>query len=269
MSAMSRAKQPRSPLTHFLCLPLVTPDSRPQLQKSLQQFSADILTSGPDGRGIVPEKAIRPLDTLHLTLGVMTLQEPERLQRAQKLLESINPQHLLQAASAATTEGGTLLPGVPKEVAPLKISLESVVSMHPPASTSILYTTPIDTTNRLGPFCRFLQDTFRDEGLVEDDGRPLLLHATILNTTYASGRGANNRRAKGKTMLGGGGHGYVGGKITFDASDILSRYEDYVFVRDMRIEKIAICRMGAKRTVDEETGSTTERYEVDGEIPLS
>ncbi|KAI9770733.1 MAG: hypothetical protein M1840_002983 [Geoglossum simile] len=265
---MSRAKQPRPLLTHFLCLPLMTADSRSQLQESHQQFSADILTSGPDGRGVVPEKAIRPLSTLHLTLGVMALQEPEKLERAQKLLQSINPQSILQAASAASTEGGTAPPRVPEGVAPLTISLESVVSMHPPASTSILHTTPVDKTDRLGPFCRLLRDMFQDEGLVEDDGRPLLLHATILNTTYASGRGANNRRARG-AKRGGGGHGSAGGKITFDASEILSRYEDYVFVKDMRVESIAICRMGAKRTADEETGSVTEKYEVVGEISLS
>ena len=265
---MSRAKQPRAPLTHFLCLPLVTSESRPQLQESLQQFSADILTSGSDGRGIIPEKAIRPVDTLHLTLGVMSLREPEKLERAQKLLQTIDPQSFLQMASMATAEQGTLPSQVPKEGAPLTISLESVVSMHPPASTSILYTTPVDTTNRLGPFCQLLRDAFQKEGLVEEDGRPLLLHATILNTTYASERGTNNRRARGKVMRGGGKHGSVAGKITFDASEIMSRYEDFLFVKDMRVGDIAICRMGAKRIVDEGTGSTTEEYEVVDKISL-
>ncbi|KAI9766306.1 MAG: hypothetical protein M1839_004921 [Geoglossum umbratile] len=265
---MSRAKQPQSPLTHFLCLPLVTADSRPPLHDSLQQFSADILTSGSGGQAAIPEKAIRPLDTLHLTLGVMALQEPEKLERARKLLQTIDPQSLLQTVSAAA-EQDALPPQVPREAVPLTISLESVVSMHPPASTSILYTTPVDTTNRLGPFCQLLRDIFRKEDLVEDDGRPLLLHATILNTTYASGRGASNRGAKGKAMRGGGGHGSRPRKITFDASEIISRYEGFIFVKDMRVENIAICRMGAKTMVDEETGSIVEKYEVVEKIPLS
>ncbi|KAH0544835.1 hypothetical protein FGG08_001064 [Glutinoglossum americanum] len=257
---MSRTKQPRAPLTHFLCLPLVTLESRPQLQASLQQFSADILTSGPDGQDVIPEKAIRPVDTLHLTIGVMSLGEPEKLERALRHLESIDLRNLLQAAPTAKPDLDAVPFQVPAEIVPLALSLESVATMHPPASASVLYSTPVDTTNRLGFFCQLLRDSFQKEGLVEDDGRPLLLHATILNTTYASERGANNRKPKGKARR--------TGKITFDAREIISRYEGFVFLKDSRIENVAICRMGAKRTVDEETGSAIEKYEVVREVSL-
>jgi activating signal cointegrator complex subunit 1 len=247
----------------------VTPKSRPQLQASLQQFSADVLTSDSDGQDIIPEKAIRPLDTLHLTLGVMSLREPEKLERALKHLEDIDLQDLMQSASMTKLEQNASPLRAPIEMAPLTISLESVVSMHPPRSTSILYSTPVDTTNRLGSFCQLLRDSFQKEGLVEDDGRPLLLHATILNTSYASERRANNRRTRGNSKRSsGGGRGPSAEKITFDATEIISRYERFVFVKDMRVENVAICRMGAKMVVDEETCSATEKYEVVREVSL-
>ncbi|KAI9869410.1 MAG: hypothetical protein M1813_000199 [Trichoglossum hirsutum] len=251
---MPRGKQPQAPLTHFLCLPLVTSESRPQLQASLQQFSADILTPRSDHQDAIPEKAIRPLDTLHLTIGVMSLQEPEKLERALKHLESIDLRSLLQAASAAALERDASSLQIPTEIAPLIVSLESVVPMPLLTSTSVLYSAPVDTTNRLGPFCQLLRDSFQGEGLVEVDGRPLLLHATILNTTYATKRGE--------------GHGSVKGKITFDASEIVSRYEGFVFMKDMRVENVAICRMGARKIVNEETGFATERYEIVQEVSL-
>jgi activating signal cointegrator complex subunit 1 len=247
----------------------VTPESRPQLQASLQQFSADILTSGPDGQEIIPEKAIRPLDTLHLTLGVMCLQEPEKLQHALKHLGNIDLQKLLQSASATKLERDASSLQAPTEMTPLTISLESVVSMRPPSSTSILYSAPVDTTNRLGSFCQLLRDSFQEEDLLEDEGRPLLLHATILNTTYVSKQKVNSWRTRGKAKHSGGGdRGTFSEKITFDASEIISRYEGFVFMKDVRVENVAICRMGAKKLVDAETGSVTEKYEVAREVPL-
>ncbi|KAH0565915.1 hypothetical protein GP486_000695 [Trichoglossum hirsutum] len=251
---MPPGKPPRAPLTHFLCLPLVTSESRPQLRASLQQFSADILTPRSDRQYAIPEKAIRPLDTLHLTIGVMSLQEPEKLDRAQKHLESIDLRSLLRTASVTALERDAPPLQVPTDTAPLTISLKSVVTMHPPTSASVLHSIPVDTTNRLGPFCQLLRDSFQREGLIEDEGRPLLLHATVLNTTYASGRAGRRDSAKGK--------------ITFDASEIISRYEGFMFVKDMRVENVAICRMGARKIVDEETGCATEKYEVVQEVSL-
>src|ERR1700759_2374159 len=85
----------QTPLTHFLCLPLVTSSSRPELEASLEQFkriarevnekpSTSIL---PTGQLNIPLRAIRPVDTLHLTLGVMSLQEDHKLQEAIDLLK--------------------------------------------------------------------------------------------------------------------------------------------------------------------------------------
>lgn len=68
-------------LTHFLCLPLCTPSSKPQWQSSIQAFRKDI-----SAQGLNPE-AIPSVDMLHLTLGVMSLTTEEKKTAACELLK--------------------------------------------------------------------------------------------------------------------------------------------------------------------------------------
>ncbi|KAI9746280.1 MAG: hypothetical protein M4579_007610 [Chaenotheca gracillima] len=110
--------------------------------------------------------------------------------------------------------------------------------MQSPAKTTLLYTRPVDKTNRLYPFCKQLREIFVSSGLITPEDRPLLLHVTVLNTIYAGGRGG---KGKGK-------------RWTFDARDLIPGVE---------LEKIAICKMGATRVVDEQGQLTEEEeYEV-------
>ena len=63
------------------------------------------------------------------------------------------------------------------------------------------------------------------------------LHATVVNTIYA-------REAKsGKKRWGKG-----SGKL--DATELIEKYKDFEWAKDFRIEKVAICEMGAKRIVE-------------------
>ncbi|KAL8899185.1 MAG: hypothetical protein Q9207_006327 [Kuettlingeria erythrocarpa] len=48
--------------------------------------------------------------------------------------------------------------------------------------------------------------------------------------------------------------------IRFDARDLLSRYVDFAWARDVRIEKLAICDMGAKKTIDDDGKVLGEEY---------
>merc|ERR1712137_1276523 len=77
-------------LTHFLCLPLVTDTSKPQLQKGLERFKEDLANDGP-----VPTKAVRPVGTLHLTLGVMSL-SPLKLEEVKQNLQDLDLHILLR-----------------------------------------------------------------------------------------------------------------------------------------------------------------------------
>ncbi len=277
------------PLTHFLCLPLVTEISKPQLQSSLRKFTSEILgaRNNEDTANIIPEKAIRPIGTLHLTLGVMSLTSPERVDGAWKLLEEIDLLRILREAGAqnpqltsAQADGGAN--GSQKQVAgsgpvsPLMVTLSSLTSMHSPSSTSILYASPTDTSNRVLPFCLDLREKFMQAGFLLPDNRPLLLHVTIMNTIYATDRRSRGKTHGGKRWDRGGssqnatgerGHGLKKGKLTIDATDIIQNYENYEWATDVKIEKVAICKMGAKKSVDQD-GNMVEEYEEVTSKPL-
>ncbi|KAL4979143.1 hypothetical protein BDW66DRAFT_169320 [Aspergillus desertorum] len=106
-----KPKPKRPPLTHFLCLPLTNSISLPQLESSLVSFKASIPTIPPltpdkvqqgDQQQaqcpLIPADAIRPIGTLHLTLGVMSLPTPERLDEALRFFHSLDLVSLMRKA---------------------------------------------------------------------------------------------------------------------------------------------------------------------------
>lgn len=245
-------------LTHFLCIPLVTTTSRPQLQKSLQAFRSDIVEDRtPENPNGIPEKAIRPLGTLHLTLGVMSLLTPERINGALAILGSLDIHQLVpQDQIGSGKQAGPQTAAIQK---PLSITLRGLKSMHSPAKTSILYSAPEDPDGRLYTFCNALRAAFSDF-LVPDD-RPLLLHATVVNTVYVPG-------VRERSGGAGSGHGKNKAKLTLDAREILERYSDVVWMEDVPVEKLAICRMGAVKLRDADGVETGEEYYVEAEVDL-
>ncbi|KAL8723294.1 MAG: hypothetical protein Q9181_007315, partial [Wetmoreana brouardii] len=205
----------KPPLTHFLCLPLVTPSSTPQWQKSLQAFTDDIMhsnqpfettssstspTKRQGDKASIPLKAIRPLGTLHLTIGVMSLPQPERVDAAIMALKGMDVVQMLQRAEAPKEQDQGSAEGISagegsdppppthdrgQNPSPLTLSFTGLKSMHAPRSTSLLYVPPTDPTGRLYPFCRALRERFVEEGFMVEEKRELKLHATVLNTIYA------------------------------------------------------------------------------------
>jgi activating signal cointegrator complex subunit 1 len=159
----------------------------------------------PDG---IPEAAVRPLGTLHLTLGVMSLLSQERVESALALLKSLNLKEML---SNAANQGS-------KEKEELRITLKGLKSMHTPSSTSTLFAPPVESPSLLR-FCKQLKEAFEKAELLVPDSRPLLLHATVVNTIYVPG-------VKGKGV----GHGKRKAKLTFDASELLEDWEDFTWV---------------------------------------
>ncbi|KAK0706401.1 kinase A anchor protein [Lasiosphaeria miniovina] len=263
--------------THFLCIPLVTAASRPQLVQSLATFRADV--SSPLSFG-VPEEAIRPVGTLHLTLGVFSFPKNEGLDRAIELLRSLRPREILASITpptmlgakveedktvvAVTTEvadddkGKAVEATAPQDGAPLTITLRGLGSMQPPAKAAVLYSPPVDRLGTLQAFCEKVRAVFREAELMTEENRPLLLHATIMNTIYVKGKDKKQQRKAGS----GGGKKWE--RLTVDARGILDRYEDHVWMQDVGLSSIAICKMGATKTdVD---GVEDEAYEVEAEI---
>jgi activating signal cointegrator complex subunit 1 len=262
---------PRPPLTHFLCIPLITSSSKSQLLASLQHFTSSLTSISTV---LVPEKAIRPLGTLHLTLGVMSHQTKDRLDEALEFLQSLNLQQLLQSTtllppaddsskepsnpfSTITTTPALAIPNdnTNNPIPPLTISLRGLTPMHNPTSTSILYLSPFDPSSRLYPFCQALQSAFTTAGFLVPDDRPLKLHATVVNTIYAKQKSARRRCG------GHGGDSRESGK--FDARELIEEWKDWVWAEGVVLERVSICEMGA-RVVQGREGAGVVYVEVGG-----
>ncbi|KAF2724030.1 hypothetical protein K431DRAFT_282296 [Polychaeton citri CBS 116435] len=299
-------KPKRPPLTHFLCVPLVTSTSRPQLEASVERFrnevvldstGASVLEPSPDlvgpsqasntqseETGVEPittktrihPKSIRPVGTLHCTLGVMSLSE-NQLKEAVTLLKNLDLGFLLsgsagQRISTQQTPSATGM-SVPVTAPQLTVELKGLVSMHDPTETSILYVSPGDPSGRLYSFCQTIQTLFTEKGLMVKDDRPLKLHATVINTIYAKGRRKSGRppqRGLAMNALQGSstsvedrshGHGPdADAPLKIDARGLLDQYRDFVWAQDIKLDRIAICEMGAKRRFDDAGNVVDEEY---------
>ena len=305
LGPMDRRKysKKKPPLTHFLCLPLLTTTSIPQLQESLSLFkqsvtypetsaNEDAEATASTTKAVIPEKAFRPLGVLHLTLGVMSLRSEEKMNAAKDLLGSLNLSELLvesgshqvdsnhgndvshvnniaqvgldsprsESAGTAPASLETLKRVVtppslsrPKLSAePLVISLQGLQAFPGPHKATVLHCPPHDPTSRLYPFCLKLKQIFTEAGFLEPETRPLVLHATIVNTVYAR----NDRRYEKRRM----------GSISFDATEIMRTYNEkvgietgnaageFVWANDILIDRVRICEMGAKMVEDERLG---------------
>lgn len=262
---MASSHKPRtSQLTHFLCLPLVTPASRPQLSTNLRSFQDDVTKPQEDGGFDLPVQAIRPVGTLHLTLGMMSFPKNEGLQDAVALLKSIKPREILSRVKRPVILGSTVAPATDEPTSsPLLVTLKGLNSMQKPEKATVLYAPPSDPEGVLQGFAEDLRAAFQNAGLLAPDDRPLLLHATVVNMVYVKHNGRNGgqgpRGAKKKK-------GGSGRNVVPDALAVLNRYEDQVWMEDVPLEKIAICRMGANPVVEEDGAVVDAAYEVEAEI---
>ncbi|EFW98712.1 hypothetical protein CMQ_4564 [Grosmannia clavigera kw1407] len=266
--AMPPPQASRPALTHFLCIPLGTAAGRPQLAASLAAFHADMAATtvamtegGPTGpsnrgggttrRGRLPAGALRPVGTLHLTLGVLSLGGDGRLQQALERLQQLKELNKDEGA------------------ADVRVALRGLYAMQPPSRAAVLYAAPVDEASgvvaggALLRLCERVRAAFAD--LLVDDGRPLLLHATLVNTVYIR-RGGRGRGGGGR---GGRGGGRGRGRILLDARDIVERYEDCVWMEQVPVETVALCRMGAQTLAVDDDGEVVEAaYPVEAEVKV-
>ncbi|KAL2117120.1 hypothetical protein VTJ04DRAFT_9288 [Mycothermus thermophilus] len=355
-----KPRNTKPPPTHFLCIPLVPPlpsssPARAKLAASLAAFRADICAPPALGGFDVPPDAVRPVGTLHLTLGVMSFSDPkgekekggdhrggdagfgkgrvsplvsgggsagsgsgvaagaagdekegggggrqeekqetgkERLERAKEVLRGLSlagiwagvvgnggsnataPLNKNNSNNSKHSDSNSNKTNTTTNKTPQKprITLRGLHSIQSPSAASVLYAPPLDPTGALQTFCESLRRPFLDAGLMLDEDRPLLLHATLVNTIYVrnsnsknNNRGGNRGRGRGGGR-GGGGGGRGGDRLTLDARGILDRYEDHVWIEDLEVDKVAICKMGAKKVVVQEKGKDGAVVEVEDEV---
>ncbi|KXT06094.1 hypothetical protein AC578_1306 [Pseudocercospora eumusae] len=287
----------KPPPTHFLCLPIITTESRAKLETSLNAFKENVTafsaghpeTSPADGAeevkisASIHPKAIRPVGALHLTLGVMSLDDT-KLAAAVNFLKELDLESMLDGASPKSISGlqtetkaskedvvgeSSSAAEVPRR--PLALDLKGLESMHPPQKTSMLYAAPTDPTGRLYPFCLALQKAFNEKEFLVSDDRKLKLHATIVNTIYAKGRREpakpqindqlSNIPTRTQDADAGHGHGpNANAPLKLDARSLIEKYVDYVWAENITLDRVAICEMGAKKILGADGNVIDEKY---------
>lgn len=226
-------------------------------------------------------QAVRPVGSLHCTLGVMSLDQ-NQLSQVTAFLEALDVQSLLSAVVRETR--ATQQQDACSQ--PLVVNLKGLESMHAPEKTSILYSPPFDKSGRLYPFCLAVQQLFKDHGFLVEDDRKLKLHATIVNTIYAKGkrlptkRSGNASATKPPPSASGTahsvananevarqddsssqGHGPVASApLKLDARPLLDKYQDFVWAENVTLDRLAICGMGAKKLTDNDGKVIAEQY---------
>ncbi len=225
----------RAAPTHFLCIPL----GGRRLTRSLASFRADVTSLNSFA---IPDDAVRPPGTLHLTLGVMSLPTQAQLDRAVATLQGLNLREIVGdvRASLARQQQSTrrLLDAHSRPL----IALRGLQAMQTPARTSVLYAPPVDVdgSGTLHGLCEAVRRVFIERGLMVDDGRPQLLHATIVNTIYSKDERGRRRREK----------------LLIDARGVVAQYDDYTWVDGLYVRGFQICKMGAQKI-----GGGDEAYE--------
>ncbi|KAJ5899203.1 hypothetical protein N7495_003947 [Penicillium taxi] len=304
MAPKQESRKKRLPLTHFLCLPLVNTTSIPQLEASITAFRAayppvrvvdlpkysEESGNGHTSHPVIPVGAVRPLGTLHLTLGVMSLPTKERLEEALAFFESIDiakimhevkpvasqpqdkfdtPLHPVQSGYfSVPSKSGQSGQSILNTDQPFIVNLESLHALPRAEAATVLYASPSDPTERLYPFCVMLRDKFIKAGFLQEEmaqkpnshsrkpePRPLLLHATLINTIYVrQPKNHQNSTQRGKRPK----------RIEIDARDLLERYQNY-YIDEQRTKP----RMDTTTSIEPENkGSSTENTISEPQFPF-
>ena len=249
------------------------------IERSLQHLHTALSNQKDASATNTVADAIRPVGSLHLTLGVMSLKDEERVEGALKLLDEIDLESVLNGLKQSPEErlentkgdaddpgpqSGQASPDKPQRM-PIEISLESLHTMKKASKTTNLFTSPSDPTNRLLPFCSVVKDIFTKAGFILEENRPLKLHATVINTIYAKkaekkGEAAAGEESKSRTDE----HRTRSKRRRppeFDATEMIKTFEGFKWAEAIRVERLAICKMGANKIKDEEGRVVDENYE--------
>lgn len=250
-------------LTHFLCLPIATPHSRPQLEQNLQQFRNDPTTSK------IPSGAYRPLQTLHIPMRPLSLPTVDRVAAACHHLRSLDIDSLLRRESdpiPGNTKGGRQMQQGSSAHAfssdsrslPLTITLSGVRSIHLAGRGKLpdqgtlnyqLQASYTDCTSRLAAFRDEIQRSFDVAGFQISGFRRFRPSSqrllTLLSTTHAWNRpkiAVPDHTQPGKVRQ--------TPPPMFETKEITEKFENFVLAENIRLEKLSLCELGLHKRLE-------------------
>lgn len=257
-------------LTHFLCIPITTTHSRPQLEQALHQFKTDPSTSQ------IPSNAYRPLQTLHIPIRPLRL-PGDRVDAACQHLQSLNIADLLQRTPKGISSHASNEPEEDEETPPihqgsvthvdptesrspsLTITLSGVYSRPIPDHGTLnwrLSTPYTDSTHRLVPLLNEIRLSF-DAGGFSSGMEPADYPESVILLSNMP------NRPKKKSVPDLKKPGRLGrhGPPVFETKDIVQKFENFAFAENFRLEKLSLCKLGLHAEI-ERHGADAELQEV-------
>ena len=161
-------------MTHLLRIPFTTPESRPQLNRSLRHVMSD-----PTASHITPAAFATP-DMLHLNIGGLRLETPGAMTQALTLLENIKHDKSLWSSSV-----------------PFRVSVSGRLHNNSLHDCRRLYAPVIDhsSTGAVTAYVTAVKHRFLDAGLIALDDRERSGPAALIHTAILQ-----NKRLKSNTI---------------------------------------------------------------------
>lgn len=196
-------------LTHFIALPI---GHHVGLRDLMGRFTRSLLNDTNPPIWGLDESVLVPPRRLHFTLGVMSLastpssggsgtaslaNHPRTVDDAIQFLENLKPRldDLLRVSvSSAAAQ--------PQK---MRVTLDSmdVMKLEKEGGAHVLWVGPKDgnsrnitngETDQLRRVCDFIHTSFKEAGFLVEEGRPLKLHCTIINTVYRKPKPRDGKR---------------------------------------------------------------------------
>jgi len=221
IEVLVESSRQKTPATYFLSIPLISEE----ITQQFEQFKEAVLQTCAGVRGL--DASIFQLPTrLHLTIGLLNLQDDNEVSQAASILSDI---------------ASTL---VEKYITsnPFTIKLSGIEYMNDdPAEVDVLYAKVSldDGSNRLQAFVDDLVQAFIPSGLMKrEQFDRVKLHATVMNTIFRESRDEENSETKksikqSKRKI----------RVTFDAREILKVFDSFDF-GELCIESLHLSQRG-------------------------
>lgn len=228
--------------THFLCLPLCTPTSRAKLQTLVETLRSDEASIG------FPRAAFRLPNSFHLQLCNLRIETPHDLDAVSDLLRGLDMNELLgrkpsdlQAISSGQVKFNLTDARRQVKTPPVKVTLKGLIAFPHTDKARALYATFQGDSDRLDMLVRNVSHMFASRSVTGQPSQPdftarRLLGPNLLDTRYAKKWDIVVDKDRGVRRI------YRAALV--DTRYLIEKYKDTVWVEDMRIEKVSLCKEG-------------------------
>lgn len=215
-------------LTHALRIPLPTPTSRPQFERSLRRLMSDPVASD------VHPAAFSPPDTQYLNIGCLALQTPEAKEEALGILRVLNLNQNFSRGKSGSDQS-------PK---PMVVSVAGLVHHDVLHDCRRLYAPVHDHSGNLSEFMLSLMRIFLSAGLMvpsdreRERGPQAQLHTRIIQNKLVRTKNINTsahirRKLAGTDIT-------VTYLASWDLRNLYDKYRNFTWAADFALERLSI-----------------------------